>query len=410
MADIIIDEPDSTYIAPQTVKTALTPSMASPVQAPSASGSSHWYTADEIVDALVVHVKDKDTRLQMVHKIHNSFPQGERVNWKDFLRSLGDRDIKEHNLKDLKINRRQTSQPSEILRVTPFSSQIPILSPSAPSPEHIIEPSDNPIVPMPFYPTVPLKRIKWGNLILAFVIAVILVVIGYVLVKKNKLVDENCAVFCTVPCTLLTQDAIDKCTSCGKGSACNPMAAGYVKHVSEHDKMPEAHPQVDDHEHVVNHEHAVDQDQEHVDDHELGASWMSKISQQLSSIQAKTNGVTKKFFAPKEHKSPQIKQIKDSDDMRVHVLADEGLIWTKEDRITFSSLTDATLTITVYLHELADVDNGGINVITLPEKKYFATARAVGSRAHFQSSGIVEDGTLIRFGSDYVEVNAILSK
>jgi len=381
MADIVIDEPNlQESIDVKEVVVPKPPSFA----IPSASQSKNWYNADDIIDALKVNVNNKDKLSSLVHVIKNT-SENNNINVKDFLRSVTDDDIKKYNLNNMKIQRNRTEQIEQPersnLSLNSVLSEAPVLSPSAPVPQKTMDSSESPIVPQSFSPTEPIKRIAWGKFALAVCVAILIIIIGFKFISLPNYIE--CPDFCNISCNLLEETAVGKCTSCGPDRACNPDANGFHTNISHDDSSPV---------------------------HGETISWMETISRQLYMLKNKTEGITKKFFSPNERKRPEIIRIKDTNgDTNVRILFDKGVTWTNEDRITFSSLNDSLSTITVYLHELIDVDNDGIYVVSLPEQKYFVTARAVGSRAHFQSSGVVDNDSIIRFGVDYVEVNAIVT-
>lgn len=291
---------------------------------------------ESIASAIKAHVDSPSKVTQLTQLLQRaSEAKGGDISLKDFLRTVGDSDIKKYGLGDMEVSH------------TPIAPGRTVMT------ESVITRSPTKSEPV----AGPWWHRKVVTIPLAIV--VILVVAAFFLWRggsAGKDDEATCPGVCNVECESLNELSIAKCVKCDHSKACNPRARGFV--------LP---------------------------------------GQSIVSTQG--DGDSDRPSAEKKEDSPG-PTIDPTQGISIHVRIGDGVSVTQEDRITFSSMSDASQTVKIFLKELEFVNN--THTLTLPEPTYFATARTIGTRAHFQSSGVVQDGSVIRFGSSVVEVNAQL--
>lgn len=291
-----------------------------------------------IANAIKTHVKSPNKVSELTRILERaSHARGEDVSFRDFLRLVGDSDIREYSLNDIKVE--------EFPRVTRATTSPEQTSPEQTTPEQTTPAQIAPgkTAPDPVTPTG--ERRKRIVLLVILVILMIVAVVWYIIRRVGKgNADGACPDACNVECSSLNDLAIAKCVPCDHTKACNPKADGFS---------------------------------------------ISQLKEQTQTI-------------PKDSQT-EVSSVPTAG-IKVHLEIVEGVSVTPEDKIVFSSLRDVKLTVPVSLKDLKFV--GSKHTLSLPEQTYFATARTVGTRAHFQSSGVVENDSVIRFGPNAVEVNA----
>ncbi len=296
---------------------------------------------DSIANAIKTHVKSPNKVSQLTRILEKaSQVKGGDISLRDFLRSVGDSDIKEYSLNGIKVEEPPVPDPP------PLATK----SPTAPATAPETAPATAPATAPDRVTTTSGKHRKKAILLAIFVVLVATVLTWRILRAGKSNAGDACPGACNVECASLNDLAIAKCMPCDHTRACNPKADGFLLPV-----------------------------------HDEGAQHISP-GPQHEDIPIAANDPTP------------------TSGTRVRVEVAEGVSVTREDRIVFSSLNDVKLTVSVALKDLDFVDNK--HTVSLPERTYFATARTVGTKAHFQSSGIVQTGSVIRFGTNTVEVNA----
>ena len=296
-----------------------------------------------IVNAIKTHVTNPNKVSELTGILKRAAQAtGGDVSLRDFLRLVGDNDIREYSLNDIKVEEiprvaksAATTSPEQTMpeQTTPEQTTPAQIAPGKTAPD--------PVTPMG-------KHRKRIVLLVILVILVIVVVVWYIIRRVGKGdADGACPSACNVECSSLNDLAIAKCMPCDHTKACNPKADGF-----------------------------------------------SILRQKDQTQTLPKNSQTEVNSVPTA----------DTAGIEVHLEIVEGVSVTPEDKIVFSSLRDVKSTVPVSLEDLKFV--GSKHTLSLPEQTYFATARTVGTRAHFQSSGVVQNDSVIRFGPNAVEVNA----
>lgn len=309
---------------------------------------------ESIASAIKAHVDSPQKVSQLTQLLQRaSEAKGGDISLKDFLRTVGDSDIKKYSLGDMEVDH-TPAPPQRIVMTEPVVTRSSTRS----------EPASG-----------PWWHHKMVTIPLAIVV-ILVVVVGVMYLRREGTVekeDSACPRVCDVECESLNELSIAKCVKCDHTKACNPRAKGFV--------LP-GQSLVSSQKDGAKGDRLKSTEKEGVVDPQQGSVVDPQGAMNSPSTIDPTQGIN------------------------IHVRIGDGVSITQEDRIVFSSLSDASQTVQIFLKELEFVNN--THTLSLPEPTYFATARTIGTRAHFQSSGVVQDGAVIRFGPSAVEVNAHL--